>query len=123
MSQGQIDLSDSKDQNDPNFDDSSKYEQQRAQVKKRDSMDDILDQVRNEEKTQKGQKSIYETFIDVSGMFSNPIASFGNQRQAIKSRFIADAEEPSSEDEYDRNMATTANHAVNSIFSSDTLFG
>ena len=63
--------------------------------------------------------------MDVSGMFSNPITSFGGSqiRQAKKSRFITDAGDASSEDEYDRNMATTANHAVNSIFSSDALFG
>lgn len=63
--------------------------------------------------------------MDVSGMFSNPITSFGGSqiRQAKKSRFVSDTGEGSSEDEYDRNMATTANHAVNSIFSSDALFG
>ena len=62
--------------------------------------------------------------MDVSGMFSNPITSFGGSsiKQAKKSRFISETVE-SSEDEYDRNMATTANHAVNSIFSSDALFG
>jgi hypothetical protein len=49
-------------------------------------------------------KSIYETFMDVSSIFSNPIQSFGGESRG-RSRFFNDTGDASSEDEYDKKLA------------------
>jgi hypothetical protein len=67
-------------------------------------------------------KSIYQTFIDVSSIFSK---SFGDKKQTNKSRFVQEISEEDEAEEQSPGLFRMPSHteAEASIFSSSNLFG